>query len=128
MCCILPAAQQIDKPAHTRCQHLQDDRCDIYPTRPNQCAKYRCMWLQGEFRDDERPDIARVICSHVEIINVRDIIAVELEDDDKIPEKFLSRLIRGGKILQIIETDGSYYFRSEPKVWEAFLRDARSVA
>lgn len=128
MCCIIPEAQQIGKPAHTPCRHLQEGRCSIYEIRPNQCAKYRCLWVQGQFEEDERPDKIGVICSHLEIRNVRDIIVVELQDDDRIPERFLNRLMQEGHVLQIIKTDGSYYFKGKPDVIETFIRDARSVA
>ncbi len=55
LCCTLikvefGAPGENDKPAFTRCQHIEGGGCSIYEARPHGCRVYRCMWLQSQDR------------------------------------------------------------------------------
>lgn len=56
-CCTVLRVDPLAKPAGVDCVHQCGERgCGIYATRPPICRDYRCLWLQGGLRDDERPD------------------------------------------------------------------------
>lgn len=128
LCCILPALPSIGKLGHVPCKHLCDEGCKIYAKRPNACAKYRCMWLDGHFDEEDRPDKVGVICSTMTLYNVCDIIVVELQDDDQIPEQLVSSIVNDGWVIQFVKTDGSKYLHADKNVMKSFLEDARSAA
>lgn len=77
LCCTILRVEELAKPAGVDCLHQRsvgpDGRhpaggtratgaaspvggCGIYATRPPICRGYRCLWLQGGLKDDERPD------------------------------------------------------------------------
>lgn len=64
VCCWLCAVPKLDKPVHTPCRHLDPSgdfgKCSIYANRPGDCARYACSWLDGYFREDDRPDVSGV--------------------------------------------------------------------
>jgi hypothetical protein len=50
---------ELQKPAGVTCRHVCATGCAIYPTRPQICRPFRCLWLSGFanlFHEDERPD------------------------------------------------------------------------
>jgi len=55
-CCDYPAIPELDKPAYQLCAHASCDGCGIYAERPQPCRDYRCLWIEGEFDDGDRPD------------------------------------------------------------------------
>ena len=60
-CCEALEVRAVASPAWTRCEHQREDGCGIYEARPEGCRPYRCLWLDGELADDERPDLVGVI-------------------------------------------------------------------
>jgi hypothetical protein len=58
VCCTALAVEDLGKPYYVRCEHLKEGGCGIYPTRPNSCKTYQCVWLQGcpILTDADRPD------------------------------------------------------------------------
>jgi Fe-S-cluster containining protein len=49
---------ELGKPGGVPCRNLRSDGpgCDIHPTRPEICRRYRCLWLQGGLEEEDRPD------------------------------------------------------------------------
>jgi Fe-S-cluster containining protein len=57
LCCTVLRVDEIAKLGGTPCQHLRPDNgCEIYDQRPGICRAYRCLWLRGKLRDQDRPD------------------------------------------------------------------------
>ncbi len=58
MCCTVLRVDEIGKLAGTPCSKLAEGGgCAIHETRPAICRAYRCAWLEGRFREDDRPDL-----------------------------------------------------------------------
>jgi hypothetical protein len=57
MCCTVLRVDEIGKLAGSPCAKLAPGGgCGIHATRPGICRAYRCAWLEGKFREDDRPD------------------------------------------------------------------------
>lgn len=57
LCCTVLRVDEIAKLGGTPCQHVRSGAgCGIHAHRPGICRAYECMWLQGKFRDEDRPD------------------------------------------------------------------------
>lgn len=55
-CCVHLDIPELQKPLGVRCPHLTTRGCGIYKQRPKPCIDYRCLWLQGHFANQDRPD------------------------------------------------------------------------
>ena len=63
-CCRDLELHEIPSAIGELCKHCTEDGCSIYEDRPEECKKFRCMWLQMENAGKElRPDICGVIFS-----------------------------------------------------------------
>ncbi len=61
-CCTVLGVQALKKEEYVRCEHLCDAGCGIYETRPSECRKYKCMWLNEQMNDPRlRPDNLGII-------------------------------------------------------------------
>ncbi len=48
---------ELNKPRDVRCNHLTSlGRCGIYADRPESCAAFKCLWLQGSFPVELKPN------------------------------------------------------------------------
>lgn len=58
LCCTLLRVDELGVAAGRRCHHQRvgPHPCGIYEGRPAICRAYRCLWLGGGLRDDDRPD------------------------------------------------------------------------
>jgi len=60
LCCTLFAIDELAKPEGQTCRNLRPERgdhaCSRYPTRPRVCVEFYCLWRQGEFTEQSRPD------------------------------------------------------------------------
>src|SRR5665213_2690643 len=56
-CCTVIAVHELQKANNQACCHLGDG-CRIYPTRPDSCREWSCLWLNGGLPGDDlrRPD------------------------------------------------------------------------
>ena len=46
LCCKVMAIKELAKPANVWCGHAKKGRgCDTYPTRPDSCRGFSCLWL-----------------------------------------------------------------------------------
>jgi len=60
-CCAVLEVRAVDSPAWTPCDKQIEGGCGIYADRPECCVAYRCLWLQGELGEDDRPNKVGVI-------------------------------------------------------------------
>ncbi len=57
LCCTVLRVDEIGKLGGVPCRHQRaEGGCAIHSRRPQICRAYRCLWLQGSFRDVDRPD------------------------------------------------------------------------
>lgn len=70
-CCRAFNIPELKKPAGKWCEHCVIGKsCEIYPTRPQVCKEFECLWLQSQRRSPNeklhpelRPDKCKVILS-----------------------------------------------------------------
>ena len=57
LCCTVLRVDALQKLGGVDCVHQRAaGGCAIHPRRPDVCRAYRCLWLGGGLRDDDRPD------------------------------------------------------------------------
>lgn len=65
LCCQVFEIKPLAKPAGIRCQHLAkgctNKSCTIYEQRPEVCAGFKCLWLEGAGPASLRPDRSGVV-------------------------------------------------------------------
>jgi Fe-S-cluster containining protein len=62
-CCkVYKIDEPFQKAAGAWCTHWKrGSGCAIYADRPETCRRYRCAWIKGFGRDEDRPDATRVV-------------------------------------------------------------------
>lgn len=62
-CCTHLSVPTLGKSAGQECPHLKPGvcGCTIHDSRPNECRNFSCVWLDGGFSPDDRPDKIGVI-------------------------------------------------------------------
>ncbi len=61
-CCRTHAILEIGKPAGEWCPHCEIGRsCKIYSKKPPTCTEFKCAWLAGLGRTEDRPDKVHVV-------------------------------------------------------------------
>ncbi len=65
-CCTALQVHSLRKGDWERCKHQGPLGCRIYSRRPDDCAGYACLWLQGLGDRDWRPDRLGVVLSIVD--------------------------------------------------------------
>lgn len=60
-CCTTHRIPELNKPVGVRCQHVASTGCKIYAFRPHSCQEFECLWLQGHFHQDQRPDLLGLV-------------------------------------------------------------------
>lgn len=63
MCCTAEGVHELHKSPGEPCQFLCAKGCANYEKRPNSCRQFRCLWLDGAFESDARPDTLDVVFS-----------------------------------------------------------------
>jgi len=57
LCCTLLRVDELSKLGGTPCVHQRTGGgCGVYARRPGVCRAYRCLWLSGGLRPEDRPD------------------------------------------------------------------------
>jgi hypothetical protein len=76
-CCKTHAVPSIEKPPHTWCTHCKiGTGCGIYNARPEECADFTCMWLEGEGRDEDRPDMSKCVVGVNAVPHLGDVLSI----------------------------------------------------
>lgn len=52
---------ELSKAAWLDCDHLCSAGCGVYEERFSICKAFRCVWLQGQYEDSDRPDLLGVL-------------------------------------------------------------------
>jgi hypothetical protein len=63
-CCSLLRIVEINKPAGVTCPNCTGSGCGVYKTRPNICARFKCLWLVNPAvneRDYWKPDYCGIV-------------------------------------------------------------------
>lgn len=60
-CCTALGVPELSKPATVRCPHVCESGCQRYRTRPKSCRKFKCLWLEGAFDEEHRPDKTGIV-------------------------------------------------------------------
>lgn len=81
-CCIAPYIKELAKPAHVRCEHLNQRGCGVYTKRPEVCREFDCAWLHGFYglSHSQRPDKSGLII-YVRATEPNEIKAAEVWRD-----------------------------------------------
>jgi hypothetical protein len=68
-CCFTHAVVALEKRIGEWCPHCEVGAgCRIYLSRPEQCAGFSCLWIQGGWGDEhDRPDRLKVVVSGVAV-------------------------------------------------------------
>jgi hypothetical protein len=63
LCCKVMGIRGLNKPINTWCQFCEVGRsCKIYPTRPDECRTFDCLWLRDQtFPDEFKPQKSRIV-------------------------------------------------------------------
>jgi hypothetical protein len=70
LCCDVVGVRELGKPGFEACDKICADGCAIYDERPPGCRGYNCMWIQGQLRDEDRPDLVGVVCDRMNVHGV----------------------------------------------------------
>ncbi|MBL9080134.1 MAG: hypothetical protein JNL08_21755 [Planctomycetes bacterium] len=62
-CCTAEGVHELHKPPGETCQFVCAQGCANYERRPPSCREFACLWLQGAFDADLRPDGLGVVFS-----------------------------------------------------------------
>lgn len=60
-CCTAVGVPELEKPRGTQCSHVCKQGCGIYADRPKSCQVFDCLWKQGIFEAEHRPDQLGVV-------------------------------------------------------------------
>lgn len=55
-CCTVLGVPPLTKEPYEPCSKVCEQGCSIYQDRPEPCREFSCLWKQGLFEDDHRPD------------------------------------------------------------------------
>lgn len=57
-CCNAVGVEELGKPYYTNCEHQGSSKgCAIHGSHPASCKRYQCLWLTGNFKWEDRPDM-----------------------------------------------------------------------
>jgi len=80
VCCIFVSIAELNKPARVPCSNLESSGygCTIYNAgRPQVCKDFKCSWLLGAGREEDRPDRIGVMLTVQDIQDGRYALALE---------------------------------------------------
>lgn len=75
-CCLVLGVPELGKLSGNPCPHACSVGCGVYQSRPGSCRVYRCLWLQGSFKAEHRPDLVGLVIDtneSGEIVVVREV-------------------------------------------------------
>ncbi|SRR6266446_1589894 len=92
-CCVVFGIRELKKHQDQSCRHLDGRnptaRCSIYANRPKACQAYLCLWRDGEFDEDDRPDKSGIIARVDRLDSEKIQLVVTLDDETSIQVKGL---------------------------------------
>ena len=86
-CCVAFGIPELNKYQDQTCRHLHGRnptaRGSIYGDRPACCKSYQCLWREGFFNDEDRPDKSGVIAHFSPLDSGRIELDLTIDDHDK---------------------------------------------
>jgi Fe-S-cluster containining protein len=86
-CCVAFGIPELRKYQDQSCRHLDGRnpkaRCSIYGDRPTCCREYLCLWREGHFDEDDRPDKGGVIAHFSQLESGRIELNLTIDDRNK---------------------------------------------
>jgi len=63
LCCKVVEIEETESPRNEWCKHCDPGKagCTIHSERPDSCRNCDCLWLQGMFDDEHKPDKTGVV-------------------------------------------------------------------
>ena len=92
-CCTHIGIAETNSPPGVPCKHICKQGCGIYENRPQACADVKCLWLNGEFSVNDRPDKTKMVCWVTTSELIKDRLVVYASHKGKPHKKTLRRLI-----------------------------------
>jgi len=95
-CCVAFGIPELQKYQDQSCRHLDGRnptaRCAIYADRPKACREYFCLWREGHFDDEDRPDKSGVIAHFSQLESGRIELDLTIDDRGKDVGETISRI------------------------------------
>jgi hypothetical protein len=95
-CCVAFGIPELKKYQDQSCRHLDGRnptaRCWIYESRPACCRNYVCLWREGHFDEDDRPDKSGVIAHFSKSKSGRIELDLTIDDRDKDVGEIINRI------------------------------------
>lgn len=88
LCCELLPIKQLNKHHSKLCEFCINDSCSIYPTRPEECKNFKCLFLNRELPSKLRPDQTHIIFEKID-----DVDAYLMLVDPKYPEAYKANIV-----------------------------------
>jgi len=109
-CCTHIGIEETDSPPGVPCKHICARGCAIYENRPQACADVKCLWLNGEFSVNDRPDKIGVVCwvtlSSLMTVDGERAVVVYASYKGKPHKKTLRRLIAASYVNPVVIVPG----------------------
>jgi hypothetical protein len=95
-CCVAFGIPELKKYQDQACRHLDGRnptaRCSIYDDRPTCCREYLCLWREGHFDEDDRPDKSGVIAHFSQLESGRIELDLTIDDRNKDVGETINRI------------------------------------
>jgi hypothetical protein len=95
-CCVAFGIPELNKYQDQTCRHLHGRnptaRGSIYGDRPACCKSYQCLWREGFFNDEDRPDKSGVIAHFSPLDSGRIELDLTIDDRDKAVSATINRI------------------------------------
>jgi hypothetical protein len=118
LCCTVLRVDELSKLGGEPCAHQREGvGCAIHATRPGICRAYRCLWLAGALREQDRPDrlgalldlVSRAGVPELRIREARPGAVERCERLSEIAEHYRASMpVRIGDVADVLDPDRPY--------------------
>lgn len=111
-CCKTHPVREIAKPYGEWCEWCAIGQgCTRYDNRPRGCRDFACQWLQGSWREEDRPDKTRIVTDFVHYPSIGDTLILFELSNGRLDGRFAASLrhaaLESGYALLLIPVVGS---------------------
>jgi len=93
-CCTALEIVALSKPEGVRCEHLTQDGCGIYETRPEECKAFVCGFLKLNLHRKLRPDRAGFIITIQKTVFGNTFVLLVHNKINRLSRKLMGKLIK----------------------------------
>jgi hypothetical protein len=93
-CCTALEIVALSKPEGVRCEHLTQDGCGIYETRPEECRAFVCGFLKLNLHRKLRPDRAGFIITVQKTVFGNTFVLLVHNKINQLSRKLMGKLIK----------------------------------